>query len=763
MDNRQKNPSPEQEAQLRCHQDWVLEYQPEEGWERDKGRTPSPKPFTGDWSEVSLPGGSTQLRFADFRGVQSLKDAELAGGTDLRGASFEGVDLRRVDFQDSRLDGASFCNADLRGARLRSASGLGAESFGGADLAWATLPKDFEKFHGLERVGEASRYSQTVYKLLLVLCGFSALTVLSVRDESWVLRDGASTTHVPFLEADLSPHYFAALVPVLILVLYGYQALYAASLWRLYSLLPAIFPDGTPLDRMSYPSTMSAFVRYSTRKIKNRPNDWFSYFVHWSIAFLVPPATLVVIWLTGLKEHDPLLSSIHSVALGVSWSLALFHLLLSGSVLRGEWRISDMTFAPFWKALCVALLALAIAWATVACLHRQSPGARGLVLVVASASLLTLLLASVRLCRHDAYAEASWGIVLIGVLAFLALSGLSRDSFGWRNYGLKPVKDGVHEGGAAPVSSLSERLSFWFSQTVFNPFLDFRNKALSRRPDDWSEDTASYDDLIKKVRGADLEGVDLRSLDAEQAFLAKANLRGADLRGAYLRFANLCEADLSRADLRGAYLRGANFREADLRYARLEDCIFSTDLDDPRPQIGPSFQYAKLDYRTGVLTDKVVGALIRGGVNNFPLAFFGVRLASEWECHPQLKRLRDAGVPDITDPDLVAQTIVGKRFRASFPLNGADFTGYNLSRCGFEAGIDLQGARFHNANLQECDFRGAQLAGADFGGADLTGADFTKADLTGATFTGSTWPKAKAGFEDIKPLIQAIENHPPGK
>jgi uncharacterized protein YjbI with pentapeptide repeats len=61
------------------------------------------------------------------------------------------------------------------------------------------------------------------------------------------------------------------------------------------------------------------------------------------------------------------------------------------------------------------------------------------------------------------------------------------------------------------------------------------------------------------LRGANLEGADLR----------RANLEGADLEGANLRGADLEGADLRGANLRGAYLRGADLRGANLRGAYL--------------------------------------------------------------------------------------------------------------------------------------------------------------------------------------------------
>ena len=76
------------------------------------------------------------------------------------------------------------------------------------------------------------------------------------------------------------------------------------------------------------------------------------------------------------------------------------------------------------------------------------------------------------------------------------------------------------------------------------------------------------------LRGAKLDGANLREADLRGAKLDGANLREADLHGAKLDGANLREADL-----RGAKLDGANLREADLRGAKLDGAdLFGADL-----------------------------------------------------------------------------------------------------------------------------------------------------------------------------------------
>ena len=79
---------------------------------------------------------------------------------------------------------------------------------------------------------------------------------------------------------------------------------------------------------------------------------------------------------------------------------------------------------------------------------------------------------------------------------------------------------------------------------------------------------------IVDLRGADLQGANLREVPLNGAFLGETNLHGANLTRAllgesYLNGANLRKANLCGADLRGANLSYANLYGADLTGAYL--------------------------------------------------------------------------------------------------------------------------------------------------------------------------------------------------
>ena len=81
------------------------------------------------------------------------------------------------------------------------------------------------------------------------------------------------------------------------------------------------------------------------------------------------------------------------------------------------------------------------------------------------------------------------------------------------------------------------------------------------------------------LRGAKLEGANLRNADLRHVHLSGTNLRSADLRHANLLGANLGYADLFRANLAGANAVGADFDGANLHATNLSGTnLASADL-----------------------------------------------------------------------------------------------------------------------------------------------------------------------------------------
>jgi uncharacterized protein YjbI with pentapeptide repeats len=117
----------------------------------------------------------------------------------------------------------------------------------------------------------------------------------------------------------------------------------------------------------------------------------------------------------------------------------------------------------------------------------------------------------------------------------------------------------------------------------YSPFANLQDTDLSIKPPIW---TGKKDEELDLVKGADMEGQNLRYANARHAFLAKANLRGSDFEEADLSDADLTYADLSPsrkpllpevrthlddADLTRARLKGANLSGTSLARAELHD------------------------------------------------------------------------------------------------------------------------------------------------------------------------------------------------
>ncbi len=162
---------------------------------------------------------------------------------------------------------------------------------------------------------------------------------------------------------------------------------------------------------------------------------------------------------------------------------------------------------------------------------------------------------------------------------------------------------------------------------------DFFEADVSTKPANW---TGQKKEEIALVKGARLEGKNLRYVKAFKAFLVNADLRFADLRGANLRGADLRASDLRRADLagadlwgadleeaklieanlRGAYLVGANLQGTDLVLANLQRAVLVAANLQRADLAGAELQGANLDGAKGLIVSQIKAA------KNWELAFY---------------------------------------------------------------------------------------------------------------------------------------------
>ena len=142
------------------------------------------------------------------------------------------------------------------------------------------------------------------------------------------------------------------------------------------------------------------------------------------------------------------------------------------------------------------------------------------------------------------------GLVIFAGYVFLSYGAIE---------GARPGYDS--EMDILETASLLSWLPWTYAQVHLDPFAELKDEALSTKSEHWTEKSP-----LEHIKGASLQGRDLRYGNLRNAYLVKAdlshaNLSKADLSGADLRLANLRGATLEGATLSGANLTGAELKE----------------------------------------------------------------------------------------------------------------------------------------------------------------------------------------------------------
>jgi uncharacterized protein YjbI with pentapeptide repeats len=232
----------------------------------------------------------------------------------------------------------------------------------------------------------------------------------------------------------------------------------------------------------------------------------------------------------------------------------------------------------------------------------------------------------------------------------------------------------------------------------YNPFAQLTEAEVSTKPPDWT----GGEEEIANVKGANLNRLRLRYIQAYGAFLVKAHLWRTDLRNAYLSEADLREANLRQVDLRFAILDRAKMAraalpEADLRNANLD----RADLRD-----------ANLSF--AVLSEATLLDATLDSAN-----LYKSDLHSAFLQRASLKKA------DLREADLENSNFTMANLEESYLVST------NLSNARLK-NADLSMAILTDASLRKSDLSGALLQGAVLRGTDLSGANLQGADLRGA-------------------------------
>ena len=504
---------------------------------------------TGHWNEWRKSNPGIRPNLDDI----CLEDIDLSG-FDLAHASLRRVTFRNVKFGNCDLSEAELREAVLSGADLSAVTGfLEPQQLAGTNLTGAKLPESsLELFEDLDVVKGVSANAQKLFITMLAACLYSWLTIATTSDVNLVVNRATSPLPIIGTSIPIVGFYFVA--PLLLLVIYFYFHLYLQKLWDGMGSLPAIFPDGRPLQAKADPWLLSDLVRSHASRLRlDRP--FLSYLQKWisiALAWWAVPFTLILFWGRYLRRHDLVGTTLHCVLTAICVSGAIFLYLLAGATLRGDSR------RPFvWKAAL-----------------RQPRAWRPIFFAVLS------------------------GIVFV----FVSVSAVDGMRLGVAGRDWWPAAE------VSPIPNLSPRR--WIPAAMEKignaPFADLRGASLTataespiEKSDAKKGDAEEADDKgdavkrkIKKddttpnpAQGLQLSGIDLRFADMrgsnlqgailtgarlEWADLLKAKLTGAELAGARMDNADLLGADLTNADMSGASLNGANLNQADLAGAELQ-------------------------------------------------------------------------------------------------------------------------------------------------------------------------------------------------
>jgi len=677
----QRIDEPEFQQILEHHQQWADAH--------DAGRRTAQGP--ADLSRTDFTGknlAGCNLRRVNFQGA-------CLRGTDLRGANLHSADLSGADLLNVRLQ-----EADLRDANLKEADLFLSKQLAGADLAGARLPGTILKFEGLAIVEQISRNARTIMFSMLLACVYTWLTIATTTDP--LLLTNSISSPLPIIRTEIPIAGFFWVAPLILLSLYLYFHIYLQRLWETLADLPAVFPDGSRLDKRAYPWLLNGLVTSHFKRLRNsRPRfSRLQTVLSVLLGWLTVPVTLLALWLRYLPRHD-WLGTILQVGLSIAAIGAgvLFYRAATATLRR------EMKPSLSWKQYMV--------------------DARG---VKRGAFVLVM------------------GVVLFGI-SFGAIHGIPYNT--------------EH---AANISAIDLRL--WvprLMETLGNgTFANFIEENISTMPGNWVEKKGENSNL-GLIKSADLKKANLAYARARSAFLVKADLRnanlfGADLRNADLRQANLQNANLNFANLSGAQLDGAILRRAQLRGVYLDGYYFirenlqRIDLSGADLKniefVGANLQEANFEnsqlqnirlrdanlknanFSGARLSDVSLAGVNLQGTRLFDIQ--GLTRNELWKTANWLfadfdnNTLEEFKLPD----DLPAR--VKKKNFSKMNLSGIYLLDINLRNFDFHES-NLFKARFNQVDLREADFSQANLQNAsmrgNLGGVNLSGADLGQAEI----------------------------------
>jgi len=691
---------------LELHQEWV----------DSKGSSGSRLELThADFEAADLTGANLQgaiLNGANFHGAELL----LA---DLRGAS-----LVQANLQETNLLGTDLRGANLEGASLVGAAGLHTNQLAGASLLWTILPAAISEFEGQQVAEHRARVCYRLMIVILAACSLSWIRILTTRDVQF-LNDAPLLRMLPS-SGVLPISSFYVLMPIALFGLFVYLQISLQRLWERLGELPAVFPDGRPIERTGPYLLMTLFrSRFREWRANWIAPSTLQTIVPSALAYWIVPATLLLFWSRYLVMQDLRGSTLQILLLVLSAGIAA----QLPRVKNGEVRAPEAAPARENVAQAPGENPADVEKGddeqdesapdedseTITETDSESDAEEPAVAAI-EASTLGTVPRQAEPPPHRRRIPRLGLTAAFGAILFILTLGVV--------YGVPHDTSVMPDFGQFSIKRLSADI-FW--TLGYRPYADLTESSISAAPKNWSW----RDDDLAVVKGAQLNNLRLRYAQAYRTFWTNAHLWKADLQGAYFsesdfRGANLREANLRstffdrvrlfRANLQGANLEKANLTRADLR---------ETDLS-----------YARMYGAT--LVDSQLG-----GAN-----LFGTDLQSSGLAHANIEKadLRDA---NLTNADLKLADLQDA-YLWSAQLPAAILHDAELSRA------ILIEANFRNADLRGANLRNAVLRGTEFTGADISGADLRGASgITPAQICSTRNHQGALLDEALTPLVDA--------
>lgn len=456
------------------------------------------------------------LHGADLRSA-FLRKVDLSGAdlslADLRGACLVQASLQKANLLDARLQGAA-----LQGALLDGVTRLLPEQLAGANLSGASLPRQFDDslLAQVKAAQAACQGARRFLTLMLLACLGGTLLVWKITDVQLLMNSPIFT--IPFLTRALPSNAFLLMGPLVLLGLFVRFHLQLLRLWERLAGLPAMFPDGQPLDRKdAWLLTGLARAQFQWPGDERLPPSLLELALLVLFAYWVVPFVLLLFWGRYLTRLD-----------------------LQGTIYQAGVLVAAVFLAAFLpRRISIA----SHGW-------NSTPDPPVTSAARTSASL-----------RAGGVAAVA---ILLCLLSFGTIHGLPHD-------GVPGDPDEIGVRTWAPKM-------LWLAG--YDPYASLPEAQISVRPPGWSgrdEDVQlvrgpRLDEVSLRhaaAAGVFLANARLGEADLRDADLTEADLRAADLHKANLQSAVLDRARLSRANLQGATLPGASLLAADLRAANL--------------------------------------------------------------------------------------------------------------------------------------------------------------------------------------------------